>query len=156
MERIGNEIARGLARAGGDAGLALTELTACWPQVVGEQIARNAWPLRMSRDGTLHVATSSATWAFELDRMRTEIAERLAENVGESAPKALRFRPGPVPEPGTTADSQPAPEPPEPTPEVRREAASAASPIEDPELRELVSRAARASLSRARSDRGFW
>ena len=156
MEQIGKEVARGLARAGGDAGLALAELTACWPQVVGDQIARNAWPLRMSRDGTLHVATSSATWAFELDRMRVEIAERLAVAAGESAPKALRFRPGPVPEPGAAADAAPPPKPPETTPEVRREAASATSPIEDPELREIVARAARASLTKARSDRGFW
>ncbi len=156
MERIGKEIERGLARAGGDAGLMLAELTACWPSVVGEQIAKNAWPLRVGRDGTLHVATSSATWAFELDRMRDELAERLAAALGESAPKVLRFRPGPVPEPGAPSDSKARVPPPETTPETRREAASAASSIDDPELRELVARAARASLSRARSDRGFW
>ena len=156
MEQIGKEVGRGLARAGGDAGVMLTELTASWPDAVGEQIARNAWPLRVGRDGTLHVATSSATWAFELDRMRGEIADRLAGALGEGAPKALRFRPGPVPEPGAPTESQPDPRPPEATPEDRREAASAASSIDDPELRELVARAARASLSRARSDRGFW
>ena len=156
MERIGNEVERGLARAGGGEGLSLTELTTRWPAVVGEQISRNAWPLRMGKDGTLHVATSSATWAFELDRMRTEIVSRLAEALGESAPKELRFRPGPVPEPPAPASSGP-PEPaPEATPEVRREAASAAAAIDDPELRSMVEKAARASLSRGRSDRGFW
>jgi hypothetical protein len=51
------------------------------------------------------------------------------------------------------------PEPPtapEPSPEEAAEADSAAAEIEDPELRELVRRAARASLAKARSDRGFW
>ena len=156
MERIGKEVERGLVRAGGDAGVMLTELTASWPRAVGEQIARNAWPLRVGRDGTLHVATSSSTWAFELDRMRDRIAKQLADALGEGAPKVLRFRPGPVPEPGVATESLPGSRPPEPTSEDRREAASAASSIDDPALRELVARAAQASLSRARSDRGFW
>jgi hypothetical protein len=156
MERIGNEVERGLARVGGGEGLSLSEVTTRWPEVVGEQISRNAWPLRMGKDGTLHVATASATWAFELDRMRLEIAERLEEALGESAPKELRFRPGPVPEPPAPAASD-SPSPTlEPTPEVRQEAASAAAAIGDPELREIVEKAARASLSRGRSDRGFW
>ncbi len=148
MERIGNEVERRLARAGGGEGLLLTELTACWPTVMGEQISRNAWPLRMAKDGTLHVATSSATWAFELDRMRTEIAGRLTEALGESAPKRLRFRPGPLPEPPAPPVSETPDRRPEPSPEAGREAASAAAAIADPELREVVERAARASLSR--------
>ncbi len=156
MERIGNEVERGLARAGGGEGLSLSELTACWPAVVGEQISRNAWPLRMGKDGTLHVATSSATWAFELDRMRMEIVSQLAEALGESAPTQLRFRPGPLPEPPAPVSAGPPEQAPEPSPEVRQEAASAAAAIADPELREVVEKAARASLSRARSDRGFW
>jgi hypothetical protein len=41
------------------------------------------------------------------------------------------------------------------TSQVDSEAAAAASEIEDPELRELVARAARASLARARSGRHF-
>jgi hypothetical protein len=156
MERIGNEVERGLARVGGGEGLSLSELTTCWPEVVGEQILRNAWPLRMSKDGTLHVATSSATWAFELDRMRTEIVAQLAEALGESAPKAFRFRPGPLPEPPAPAPADMSEQAPEPSSEVRQEAASAAAAIADPELREMVEKAARASLSRGRSDRDFW
>ena len=44
---------------------------------------------------------------------------------------------------------------PEITPKAAAEADSAAAEIEDPELRELVRRAARASLARAQSGRGF-
>jgi hypothetical protein len=102
------------------------------------------------------VATSSATWAFELDRMSTEIAERFTGLLGERAPTRLRFRPGPVPERGPDGT------PPEPrktlvtTPEAAEAAAAAAASIEDSDLRELAARAARASLSSVRSDRGFW
>jgi hypothetical protein len=157
MERIDKEVERALAKSGGGVGLALTEITAVWPEAVGEAVARQAWPLRVSRDGTLHVATSSSTWAFELDRLAPEIGGRLETLMGPAAPAKLRFRVGQVPEPGASAEPAEAP-PPEPAPappEVVAEADSAASEIEDPELRELVARAARASLTRARSGRHF-
>lgn len=157
MERIGRDVERALARTGGGAALALTEITARWPEVVGDAVARQAWPLRLARDGTLHVAATSATWAFELDRLAPEILARLGAAIGDSAPSKLAFKVGPVPEPGSAADA-----PVEATPgvsvvdpETAREAQSAASAIEDPELRELVARAARASLQRARSGRRF-
>jgi hypothetical protein len=125
------------------------EVVAAWPAAVGESIARNAWPARFGRDGTLHVATKDAVWAFELGHRAAEIAERLGV-------KAIRFAPGKVadamPVETTAADS---PRAPEPTPDDRREAARIAAAIEDEELRELVARAVAASLSSRRSDRGF-
>ncbi len=155
MERIGREVERTLSRSGGGEALALTEITSAWPKAVGDAVARQAWPLRLGRDGTLHVATTSATWAFELDRLSPEIADRLAAVLGSPPPTKLRFRVGPVPEPGP--ESQAASTTPFPTsPEADAEATSAAAAIEDLELRELVARAARASLSRARSGRRFW
>jgi hypothetical protein len=156
MERIGNEVERSLARTGRGEGLALAEITAVWPQAVGEGIARNAWPSRFGRDGTLHVATASATWAFELDRMSPEIADRLASLLADRAPTQLRFRPGPVPEPGPSGATDRPMSVREPAPEAVAAADSAAASIEDPELRELVARAARASFSSGSSDRGFW
>jgi len=81
-----------------DAGQ-VAELTAAWPAAVGDAIARAAWPQRVSRDGTLVVATSSSTWAFELGRMAPEILEKLREAVPGAVPTALKFVPGPVPEP---------------------------------------------------------
>jgi hypothetical protein len=155
MERIGETVGKELSRSGGGARGPLAEITAAWPQAVGEAVSRQAWPLRIGRDGTLHVATSSSTWAFELDRLSTEIKERLAALIGPSAPTKLSFRTGPIPEPGgpaEAADEAPA-EPPQTTRETESEASAAASSIEDPELRELVEKAARASLSRARSGR---
>jgi hypothetical protein len=157
VERLGDDIDRTLAATGDGTMLALTEITGLWPDVVGEAIARQAWPLRLGRDGTLHVATSSATWAFELDRLAPELAERLSAHLGGAAPTALRFRPGPLPEPGPTPDAASADttELPEPTPENAATAQAIASEIDDPTLREIVERAARGSLERGRSDRGF-
>ena len=156
MERIGREVERELARKGDADTAAISRIVEAWPGAVGEAVARNAWPLRVGRDGTLHVSTSSSTWAFELDRLSSEIAERLGSLLGPSAPTVLRFRPGPVPEPPSPPPSPREEAPAERTttpPEVAAEAASAAAAIEDPELREVVERAARASLAKARSGR---
>ena len=155
MERIGESVGRELARSGGGAGAALAEIVAVWPQAVGAAVARQAWPLRVGRDGTLHVATASSTWAFELDRLSPEIHERLSALAGSAAPTKLRFRVGPIPEPGGPLEGSgnaPA-ELLETTPETASEAAELAAGIEDPELRQIVEKAARASLSRARSGR---
>jgi hypothetical protein len=155
MERLGEDARRLLAAAGAPGVDELSAVTGVWRSAVGDAIARAAWPRRLARDGTLHVATTSSTWAFELDRLSAEILARLREALrGERAPAALRFAPGPVPEPSEDA-SQAAPPAYEVSPESWSEAARLASPIEDPELRELVSRAAAASLERARSDRTF-
>ena len=157
MERIGDEVQRELTRTGSRDGVPLATLTEAWPGVVGETIARRAWPLRIGRDGTLHVATESATWANELALMRDEILERLAAQLGNDAPAGLRFAVGPVPEPASAPQpSKSVVAPPQASPEIESEAASATETIEDPELRALVARAARASLLRARSGRHFW
>ena len=157
MERIEKEVQRRLAASGDGSALALSEITAAWPRAVGDAVSRQAWPQRIGRDGTLHVSTSSATWAFELDRLAPEIRERLAEVLGSSAPEKLRFKVGPIPEPAAPTealDEQPTAGF-EATPESASEAASLTAEIEDPDLRELVARAARASLSRGLSDRDF-
>jgi hypothetical protein len=155
MERIGQEVERELARSGSRDALPLARLTEAWPTVVGDAIARQAWPVRIGRDGTLHVATASATWASELTLLGDGILDRLRERLGPEAPAALRCAVGPVPEPaGQLHDPAPS-EPLEVPEDVRATASAVASVIEDPELREMVARAARASLAKAASDRHF-
>lgn len=157
MERIGREVERELGRGGSRDAIPLGALTAAWPTAVGDAIARNAWPLRIARDGTLHVATASATWANELAFLADEILGRLRERIGPDAPVKLKCAVGPIPEAARLDQGEPEPFPAaeDMPPEVRSEAASAASAITDPELREIVARAARASLLRARSGRHF-
>jgi hypothetical protein len=145
MEPIGNELKGELSRFGPQGGIGDT--VAAWPDAVGAEIARHAWPARFTRDGTLLVNTRDAVWGFELTQRAAEISSRLP-----TKPK-LKFAPGPLPE-ATPEPVDPAlKRPPEATLEQAREAAEWASEIEDAELRELVARAARASLARAAVER---
>ena len=154
MERLGDEAARLLATAGAPGLDGLSAVTAAWARCVGEPIARSAWPRRLARDGTLHVATVSSAWAFELDRLAGEIAERLRAALGDAAPASLRFSPGPVPEPADVSATSPATRR-VVSAESRAEGERIAAGIADPELRRAVSRAAAASLESRRSDRRF-
>ena len=158
MDRIGDHVEHELARSGSRDAIPLSEVTSAWPSLVGEAVARNAWPLRLSRDGTLHVATASATWAHELDLLQETILDAFRTRLGERAPARLRFAVGPIPEPPPVSETPgtPSPDPIDVPPEIASEAAAAAAEIDDEELRELVSRAARASLLKARSGRSFW
>lgn len=152
MEPIGRGVARELARFGPAAGMA--ELVAAWPAAVGEQIARHAWPARLARDGTLHVATSSSSWSFELAQLAATLLERLREEVGPpAAPAALRFAPGRLPDRSAPAAEKVAARPREPSSEERELAAALARGIEGDELRAVVARAAAASLARRSSGR---
>jgi len=151
LERIGVEVDRTLGRLGPEASLG--PLVAAWPGAVGPQIAANAWPSRLARDGTLHVAASSSAWAFELGQLEGEIRSRLVAALGREAPPRLRFAPGPLPEGGRESVSSPSRNIVEVDDAARVEGARLAAGIADPDLRELVARAAAASLASGRSRR---
>jgi hypothetical protein len=119
----------------------MPELLEVWPAAVGEAIARNAWPARIAKDGTVHVNTADSVWAFELGQRSGEIAERLGV-------KKLRFAPGPLPEPDREAPKPHI----EPTPAETAQAAAIAAEIEDENLRESVQKAVQLSLARGRLD----
>lgn len=153
MERLERELRRSLGSAGvPDAG-ALSTVVRVWADAVGPAIARAAWPARISRDGTLHVATTSATWAFELGSLAERIREQLGALAGDDTPAAIRFAPGPVPEHGAVAPLPPAATRPSPSDEDLREATELARTVEDEKLRELIRRAAAASLAGPPRDR---
>ena len=121
----------------------LADLVERWPAAAGPAIARNAWPARIARDGTLHVATADSVWAFELSHKATEIAARLG------VPK-VRFAPGPLPSDAAPAEAD---EPAPPTAENVRRAAEIAASVEDENLRQSVQKAVSLSLARRASDR---
>ena len=151
MDRIGGEVRHELARFGPVHTTA--RILDVWAEVVGPAVARNAWPARVARDGTLHVATSSSAWAFELAQLTPRILERLREALGDDAPATLRFAPGRVPEPPAPAPEERPRPPAKPGAAERAKAAALASEIEDEELRRTVSRAVAAALARRRYDR---
>jgi predicted nucleic acid-binding Zn ribbon protein len=151
LKRLGEEAQRELGRFESAPGL--IELVAVWPEAVGPVIARNAWPARVGRDGTLFISTSSSAWAFELTQLEADLVKRLASRLGDNVPKKLRFAPGPLPAPAADAGAEQPRERIVASPKARSRAASLAAGIEDEELRESVARAAAASLERAASDR---
>jgi hypothetical protein len=147
MDRIGDAVGRELGRFGTTGEMA--DLVSVWPEAVGETVARNAWPARISRDGVLHVNAGSSAWAFELQQLESEIVGQLREVLGKAAPARLRFVPGRLPEPPVPAEERSVTPLPEATLEQAREARDWAAEIESEDLRKSVEKAARASLARA-------
>jgi hypothetical protein len=143
MDPLGPEIRKELSQHGPQAGMA--ELVERWPEAVGEAIARNAWPARIARDGTVHVNTADSVWAFELGHKAPEIAGKLGV-------EKLRFAAGPLPEAG---EESAASSPVEASPEDEERARAIASAISDPNLRESVQKAVTLSLARGRADTPF-
>jgi hypothetical protein len=130
-----------LARFGPQAGMA--DLVERWTQAVGPAIARNAWPSRIARDGTLHVNTTDSVWAFELGHRAAEIA-------AATGVPGVKFAPGPLP----MEDDEEVPKTAiRVSPEDEEMAAAIASSIDDEKLRESVQKAVSFSLARARSTR---
>jgi hypothetical protein len=148
-ERIGAAVRRQLARFG-DSGR-LGDAVGAWPSAVGDLVARNAWPARIARDGTLIVHTKDAVWAFELGQRGAEILDRLGLGI-----KAVKFVPGPVAEASLEGAGTTRTRPPPPTGEHVRRGAELAAGIADEELREQVARAAAASLAAAADGRSVW
>lgn len=151
MERLGDDLRHVLRGVGVQDVGQLAAVTSAWPEAVGPAVARAAWPQRIARDGTLHVATTSATWAQELSLLQEEVQAKLNAALGDDAPTSLRFAVGLVPEPAAD-EIRPARPPLIPAPDELAHAAEIAAVIDDPNLREAVSRAAAASLAFHRAD----
>jgi hypothetical protein len=148
-EGLGTAVRRELARLG--PGATLGPITEAWADAVGPAVAANAWPARVSRDGTLHIATASSAWAFELTQLESTVRERLRERLGDAAPPKLAFAVGRLAEPGAPDVSEASRTVPIPTEADRERAAEIAAAVADSELREAVARAAAAGLAAARS-----
>jgi len=122
----------------------MAELVERWPEAVGPSIARFAWPARIARDGTVHVSTADAVWAFELGQRATEIGARLGG-------ARLRFAPGPLPEPPAEAPRDTV----SPTGAEALRARELTASMSHERLRESVQKALSYSLARGRSDPSF-
>jgi hypothetical protein len=151
IEPIGDEIRAEAARFPARGNLAA--IAAVWPDAVGVLNARNAWPARIGRDGTLHVATADSLWAFELTQLAPAILERLRAALGEACPPQLRFAQGTLPALAPAGPPPTAPAALRPGPEERAAAERLVAAVGDGELRAAVARAAAASLARAAADR---
>jgi hypothetical protein len=148
MESVARSVTETLSRFGLSSGLA--PIVDAWPEAVGPEIARNAWPARVARDGTLMVHTSSSAWAFELGLLEA----RITASLGAVAPPKLRFVVGPLPEPAAPSAHAARPRP-RPSPLDVEQAQALAAGIGDENLRKVVAKAASLSLAACASDRSF-
>ena len=150
MELLGGDVARELSRFGPASGLA--PIVEAWPTAVGPEIARNAWPARLGRDGALHVHAKDSIWAFELTSRAAEIRGRL----GEVAPPRITFAPGPLPEAYESEPEASRKAVAKPSADQLAKAESLAQGIRDEDLRKVVAKAIALSLSGDVNDRSFW
>ncbi|HYZ87669.1 MAG TPA: DciA family protein [Myxococcales bacterium] len=150
MDRLGVDVRRELSRFGPAAGM--EPIVELWRTAVGDEIARNAWPARLARDGTLHVHTKDSIWAFELKSRAEEIRRRL----GSGAPPRLAFAPGPLPEHGETATDEGCSRNSKPDAKHIAKADSLARGIRDEDLRKVVAKTVALSLANGDNDRSFW
>jgi hypothetical protein len=150
MKRVGQDVDRELRRFGPASGMA--PIVGIWPDAVGPEIARNAWPARLARDGTLHVHAKDSIWAFEL----TSRAEEIRRRLGEVAPPRLAFAPGPLPEHSPGDLEAASREAVRPSREHVAKADSLVRGIRDEDLRKVVAKTVALSLANADNDRSFW
>jgi hypothetical protein len=140
LTRIGDLVGRVLpANRGAER---LVRLIAAWPEMVGDAVAREAWPARITSNETLLVHVTSAVWASELTYLASSLQSRLVATLGAEAPQAVLFRVGPVPQ---TAAPVAAHVSREPSPSEFQRAARAVRAIGDADIR----RAAHNALARA-------
>jgi hypothetical protein len=149
MEPLERSVAGELSRFGAVPGLA--KIVDRWPQAVGREIARNAWPARLSRDGALTVHTSSAAWAFELGQLEPTIRGLFRDVSLTRLRFVVGLLPEPEPQPGESRRGVA-----EPSPGELATAASIAASIDDENLRKIVAKAAALSLACAAADRSLW
>lgn len=62
-----------------------------WPELVGDEVAANASPVRL-KAGRLTVATSSSVWAHTLQYMEADLVSRLSQRLGPEAVQQIVFR----------------------------------------------------------------
>jgi hypothetical protein len=149
LEPLGEVIGVAIPESAGRAA-EVAAIARRWPEAVGEAIAREAWPARLTPDGELVVHASGAVWASELSLLSRQLQARL-EAVGIVPAPTLRFTAGAVPRRRVQEADPASRTAPLPDPRADRWTAS----IRDPELREAVSTAARRWLQRSGRQSGL-
>lgn len=82
----------------GEAVDPIVAIRAAWPEIVGEDVARNSRPFELSRNSLL-VVTRSSAWSQQLSFLSERIVGMVRERCGEAIER-VRFRVGRVSETG--------------------------------------------------------
>ncbi|MFZ2057878.1 MAG: DUF721 domain-containing protein [Acidimicrobiales bacterium] len=88
---IGTALDRFLHQRGLEDALVLGRVASCWEDVVGPEVARQVRP-QLVRDGELLVSVDHPAWATELELAGSAVLSRLAQQLGDMAPKRLSVR----------------------------------------------------------------
>ncbi|MFA6170074.1 MAG: DUF721 domain-containing protein [Candidatus Margulisiibacteriota bacterium] len=68
-------------------------LLTVWEKVIDERARKHTEPISI-RNRVLNVSTSTATWAYELSFLKTQIIAKFNEYAGEEAIYDIRFKAG--------------------------------------------------------------
>lgn len=67
-----------------------------WPDIVGDDIARNAEPTSL-KEGVLRIRTSTPTWATEMSYLANDIKERVNRAIGKQLVREVKVWTSPAP-----------------------------------------------------------
>ncbi|SFT99306.1 DUF721 domain-containing protein [Sedimentitalea nanhaiensis] len=153
--RTASVLSERIRRAGESRGFAVSRILTHWAEIAGPEIAAIARPVNIGygRGGlgaTLTVLTTGAQ-APMLEMQKEKLREKVNAVYGYNAISRVRITqtaPTGFAEGQAVFLAQQAPPPPEPDPETTAQAASAARPIENDELRAALERLGRNVLSK--------
>ncbi|MBV8345125.1 MAG: DUF721 domain-containing protein [Candidatus Eremiobacteraeota bacterium] len=108
----------------------LALLEAAWPDIVGDQVARNSHPSRIA-GGTLTVMARSNAWSHQLSLLGEHVLRAVEARVPKAGVKQLRFRVGRLPQTHSSPPPRPrAARPSSPRSPGRPQSASAAEALQ--------------------------
>ena len=89
-----------------ESGMAVQRVMARWPELVGEQVARHAWPVGV-RFHRLHVAVDSPAWLQQLSFLKASILERIRQEEAEAQIQDVVLKIGTRPAPSDPREGDP-------------------------------------------------
>lgn len=143
MQRLGDILPQVLAKFRRNNSFKHEEIAWHWREIVGDEIARHARPVRVLRGGLLLLATDSSVWAHHLSMLSHELLHKVNARLPGLSLKSLRFQAGYWPA-DTNESNGAGKETAQPvaavplTPEEQQQAIMLAAPADDPVLRRTV------------------
>ncbi len=67
-----------------------------WPEIVGDDVARNAEPTSL-KQGVLRIRTTSPTWATEMSYLANDIKSRVNDALGREVVREVKIWTSPAP-----------------------------------------------------------
>jgi len=150
MKSLGSSVSKIAAPVLGKRGLAEAQIITEWPAIIGEDLARQTLPVKLTfakglrQDGTLHLRIAGAA-ALEVQHREPQIVERINGFAGYHMVGRLALTQGPIP---GRADTRRATPPALPAIEVEALDARLAT-IDDPDLKAALHRLGEAVLGEA-------